>query len=65
MKTPGINSTIFTVEFNNKYNKPFVIHTVKIKALEDPYRKWWKRILEFITFRIYRAPYQYRCKIIE
>jgi len=37
----------------------------KLEMLENPHKKWWKQLFQFITFGIYRAPYQYKCKIIE
>ena len=58
MKTPGINGTIFTVEFGGIYSRRIVI-------LENPYKKWYKKVFQFVTFGIYKATYQYKCKIIE
>ena len=38
---------------------------VSLKILETPHEKWWKQLLQFITFGIYMAPTQYKCKVIE
>jgi hypothetical protein len=35
---------------------------VKVRVIKDPYKKWWKLLLQWITFGFYRAPYQYKVK---
>lgn len=39
-------------------------NNVKLKVLEDPHKKWWKRLFQFITFGLYKAPIEYKCKLI-
>jgi hypothetical protein len=64
-----IKKTIFYLQFQkNYYNKGDILTTgnnVKIKILETPHKKWWKQLLQFITFRLYKSPTQYKCKVIE
>jgi hypothetical protein len=38
---------------------------VKLKVLQKPYRKWYRRLLQFITFGLYTAPYGYKVKLIK
>ena len=52
---------------DNYFNKGDILISndgVKCKTLETPHKKWWKQILQFITFGLYKAPTQYKCKII-
>ncbi len=35
----------------------------KLEVLEDPTRKWWKILLQYISFNLYKAPYEYKVKI--
>jgi hypothetical protein len=60
---------IFYLQFEGNYFYKNDIITcgrdVKLKVLETPHKKWWKRLLQFITFGIYKAPTQYKCKVIE
>ncbi len=35
----------------------------KLRVLEDPHRKWYRILLQWITFRWYKAPYQYKVEI--
>ena len=36
----------------------------KAIILETPHKKWYKQLFQFITFGWYKAPTQYKCKII-
>lgn len=60
---------VFYLEFKDNY---FYIgdvitcdRNVQLKVLETPYKKWYKQLLQFITFGLYKAPIQYKCKVIE
>ena len=33
-------------------------------VLETPRKKWYKQLLQFISFGLYKAPYQYKVKLI-
>ena len=33
-----------------------------LQVIEDPHKKWYKVLLQFITFGLYKAPYQYKVK---
>jgi len=33
-------------------------------VLETPHKKWYKQLLQFISFGLYKAPYQYKVKLI-
>lgn len=35
-----------------------------IKVLETPHKKWYKQLLQFISFGLYKAPHQYKCKLM-
>ena len=63
------NNDKFYLVFNDIYFYKNDIITigknVKMKVLETPHKKWWKQLLQFITFKLYKAPTQYKCKIIE
>lgn len=39
--------------------------TTKLQVLENPYRKWYQLIVQFLTFNYYKAPYQYKVKVIK
>ena len=36
-----------------------------MKVLETPHKKWYKQLFQFLTFGLYQAPYQYKCKLIK
>ena len=58
----------FYLNFENNYFYKNDIITVgknvKLKVLETPHKKWWKQLFQFVTFGLYKAPTQYKCKII-
>lgn len=61
----------FYIRFSeNWYNKGDILipegnYAYKIKVLETPHKKRWKQLFQFITFGLYKAPIQYKCKVIE
>ena len=61
--------TIFYLQFEKNYfHKGDVVtcgKNVKLKLLEDPHKKWWKQLFQYISFGIYKAPIYYKCKVIE
>ena len=65
----GTNKQLFYLEFADNYFYRGDIITcgknVKLKVLEAPHRKWWKQFFQFETFGLYKAPIQYKCKVIE
>lgn len=65
----GEKSDIFYLKFEKDYFYEGDILTcdknVKLLVLEDPHKKWYKQLLEFITFGLYKTPTQYKCKVIE
>lgn len=32
---------------------------------ETPHKRWYKQLLQFISFGLYKAPVQYKCKIFD
>lgn len=34
------------------------------KVLETPHKKWYKIVLQWITFGLYKAPLQYKVKVL-
>lgn len=65
----GTNKQSFYLKFlDNWYYKNDIIKTsegIKLKVLETPHKKWYKQLLQFITFGLYKAPTEYKCKVIE
>lgn len=63
-----MKSNKFYIKFSENYfNKNDIIETsnnIKLKVLETPHKKWYKQLLQFITFGLYKAPTQYKVKII-
>lgn len=59
----------FYIRFSENYfNKGKIIVDATIRrliVLETPHKKWWKQLFQFITFGLYKAPTQYKCKVIE
>jgi len=60
---------IFYLKFNGNYfYKNDIIpegKDVQMKVLETPHKKRYKQRFQTITFGLYKAPTQYKCKIIE
>lgn len=38
------------------------IHQIRI--LEAPKKKWYKKVLQFITFGLYQAPWEYKVELL-
>ena len=38
---------------------------IRLKVLETPHKKWYKQLLQFITFGLYKTPIMYKCKVIQ
>ena len=59
----------FYVQIEDKWFNPKDVLTSgdnhKIQVLESPYRRWYKVLFQWITFGLYKAPYQYNCKIVK
>ena len=64
-----MNSSIFYVYFEDNYfNKGDIINSgnhCKFKVMQTPHKKWYKQLLQFITFGLYEAPTQYKVKQID
>ncbi len=37
----------------------------ELEILEDPHKKWWKAFLQWITWGWYKAPHQYKVRVIK
>ncbi len=65
----GLKGDVFYLQFKDNYFYKGDILTcgknVQLKVLETPHKKWWKQLFQFITFGLYKAPIQYKCKVIE
>lgn len=61
-------SNVFYLKFNDNYfHKNDMItdgKNVQLEVLEDPHKKWYKQLFQIITFGLYKAPTEYKCKII-
>jgi hypothetical protein len=60
---PGTNNRTFHIKFNkNWYEKGDILDSCghKLKVLETPHKKWYKQLLQFISFGLYEAPIQYK-----
>lgn len=59
----------FYIKFPEDYAKSGDIlgtcYGAQLKVLEKPYKKWYKKLLQFITFGWYKAPYQYKVQLYE
>jgi len=59
----------FRVIFKYNYFEKGEVLTVgncgKVKVLQKPYKKWYRRLLYFITFGLYKAPWGYKVKLIK
>lgn len=58
----------FTILFNEKY---FYINdlvklplNIEVRIVEMPKRKWYKVLLQYLTFGIYKAPWEYKIEKI-
>lgn len=61
----------FYLQFTDKtyFRKNEILETIgdrnySIKVLETPHKKWYKQLLQFISFGLYKAPHQYKCKLM-
>lgn len=58
----------FTLVFGENYlskgDTLYLSETVKARVLEKPYKIWYKKLFQFISFGIYSAPYQYKVEIV-
>jgi len=59
----GINNPEFKIILDSKWNKGDILSNELI-ILEKPKRKWYKALLEFISFRYYIAPREYKVKLL-
>lgn len=68
-KFPGINKVEFKIQLDsNRFSKGEIISSnykdYLAEVMESPHKKWWKKLLQFITFGLYKAPYQYKIKLL-
>ena len=67
VNVPGNTGKAFRMHFSNNYfNKNDIIMTdrgITLKVLQKPYKKWYRKLMQFITFGLYKAPYGYKVKI--
>lgn len=66
-KTEALRGTTFKVQlednwFSNGDILDLEVGGYQVKVVNTPHRLWWKILLEWITFRWYKAPYQYTLK---
>lgn len=63
-----MKSNTFYIRFSeNWFDKGAILDTpdgIELKVLETPHKKWYKQLFQFITFSLYKAPTEYKCKII-
>ena len=60
--------SFYLVFSENYFQKGDILTNVmncNLRVLENPYKKWWKKLFQFITLGVYMAPTQYRCKVRE
>ena len=64
-------STFRIILKHNYFEKDKIIEVIardeiiKLKVLQKPYKKWYRRFLQFITFGLYEAPYGYKVKLMK
>jgi hypothetical protein len=65
----GKKRNTFYLKFSeNWYYRNDIIRTsdgTRLRVLESPHKKWYKQLLQFITFCLYKAPHQYKVEIIK
>lgn len=58
----------FTIIFSdNWYKKDDILKLNEVQELlvtQDPHRTWWRMFLQIITFGLYKAPWEYKVKIV-
>ncbi len=47
-----------------KRDKLILSNGTKLKVLESPHKKWYKILLQWVTFGWYKVPYQYKVKLL-
>jgi|688.fasta_scaffold03900_29 hypothetical protein len=60
---PGTNSETFKIRFTEDWfqkSETGIYNTHKLLILEIPHKKWYKQLLQFISFGLYEAPIQYK-----
>lgn len=66
----GISTTEFSIKLNKKcFKKEDILNVSKflkdeLIVLEKPYKSNLNKFLQFITFGIYKAPWQYKVKLL-
>ena len=63
------NLSTFRIIFKDRlYDKGDILDVshmgCKLKVLQKPYKKWYRRLLKFISFGYFDAPYGYKVKVI-
>lgn len=49
------------------FNKNEILTTpdgFNLKVIKTPHRKWYRRLLQFVSFGLYRIPTHYTCMIL-
>lgn len=63
------NTEAFTITFKENWLKRNYIleqpNEVQCKVISEPRRIWWKVLLQYLTFGIYKAPYEYDLELIK
>lgn len=63
------NNQRFKIKFDQNWATKNTILTTqyqqKLKVLSTPERKWYKILLQIITFGWYKAPYEYTVEIMK
>ena len=59
------NTIIINLD-KKEYNKYDILSTgdCRLQVIKKPRRKWYKLLLQLITFNRYKAPHQYKCRIL-
>jgi hypothetical protein len=69
MEHPWINNTTFKVKFPNKWfaNTDIIGDGLarKMRVLENPYRKWYEVLFQYLTLGFYRASWYYKLQYLE
>lgn len=59
----------FNIKFSKKwFDKNDILLTpdgARLLVLETPHKKWYKQLLQFISFKLYMAPTMYKVKLIK
>lgn len=67
---PGKTKSVFKLSLDHDWFYPNDIvvtanKNIEIMIIKEPKQKWYKKLLEYITFKMYMAPWEYKTTVHE